>query len=47
MSCVVPMVEAEPLIDMVNQKAIVTDVVEILNINLLKVKVEELNFVSQ
>lgn len=47
MSCIVPIIELEPLVDMVNHNAIVTNTVEILNINLYKVKVGELDFVSQ
>jgi len=47
MSCVIPVIEMEPLVDMINKNSITTDVVEIFRINLLKIKVEDLDFVSQ
>jgi len=47
MSCVVPIIESEPLVDVVNKSAIVTDVVEIFKLDLLKIKIEYLDFISQ
>lgn len=47
MSCIKNLALTDPIIDYVTSKSMISDKCEILNINLLKVKKENLDFVAK
>jgi len=47
MSCIKSLALTDPLIDYVTSKSMISDKCEILNIDLLKVKKEQLDFVAK